>query len=54
MYYCLHEVSLVQGLHVVQNECDFNEFPKAAKGNKRLNLYMDHYHEPLFYWIQEE
>ncbi|CAH1451666.1 unnamed protein product [Lactuca virosa] len=54
MYYCLHEVSLVEGLHVIQNDCDFNEFLEAANGNKRLNLYVDHYHKPLFDWIQEE
>ncbi|CAI9289113.1 unnamed protein product [Lactuca saligna] len=52
--YCLHEASLAEGLHVVQNECDFNEFLEAANGNKRLDLYADYYHEPLFDWIQEE
>ncbi|CAI9279777.1 unnamed protein product [Lactuca saligna] len=39
VYYCPHEVRLSKGLHDIQ---------------KRLDVYVDHYHEPLFDWIQEE
>ncbi|CAH1445466.1 unnamed protein product [Lactuca virosa] len=54
VYYCPHEVRLSEGLHVIQNDCDFNEFLEDINEKKRLDVYVDHYHEPLFDWIQEE
>ncbi|CAH1413589.1 unnamed protein product [Lactuca virosa] len=54
VYYCPHEVRLSEGLHVIQNDCDFNEFLEDINEKKRLDMYVDHYHEPLFGWIQEE
>lgn len=29
-------------------------FFEVANENKRLNVYVDYLHEPLFHWIQEE
>ncbi|CAH1428227.1 unnamed protein product [Lactuca virosa] len=52
--FCPHEVRLSEGLHAIQNDCDFNEFLEDINEKKRLNVYVDHYHEPLFDWIQEE
>ncbi|CAI9260746.1 unnamed protein product [Lactuca saligna] len=54
VYYCPHEVRLSGGLHAIQNDCDFNEFLEDMNGKKRLDVYVDHHHEPLFDWIQEE
>nr|KAJ0213335.1 hypothetical protein LSAT_V11C400182760 [Lactuca sativa] len=53
VYYCPHEVRLSEGLHAIQNDCDFNEFLEDMNEKKRL-MYVDHHHEPLFDWIQEE
>lgn len=54
VYYCPHEVRLSDGLHAIQNDCDFNEFLEDMNEKKRLDVYVDHHHEPLFDWIQEE
>ncbi|CAH1452524.1 unnamed protein product [Lactuca virosa] len=54
VYYCPHEVRLSEGLHAIQNDRDFNEFLEDMNEKKRLDVYVDHYHEPLFDWIQEE
>nr|KAJ0198269.1 hypothetical protein LSAT_V11C700363620 [Lactuca sativa] len=54
VYYCPHEVRLSEGLHAIQNDCDFNEFLEDINEKKRLDVYVDHHHEPLFHWIQEE
>ncbi|CAH1436303.1 unnamed protein product [Lactuca virosa] len=54
MYYCPHELRLSEGLHAIQNDCDFNEFLEDINEKKRLDEYVDHHHEPLFDWIQEE
>nr|KAJ0200874.1 hypothetical protein LSAT_V11C600339580 [Lactuca sativa] len=54
VYYCLHEVRLSEGLHVIQNDCDFNDFLENINEKKRLDVYVDHHHEPLFDLIQEE
>ncbi|CAI9284392.1 unnamed protein product [Lactuca saligna] len=54
VYYCPHEARLSEGLHAIQNDCDFNEFLEDINEKKRLDVYVDHYHEPLFDWIQEE
>lgn len=38
------------GLHVLQNDCDYYEFLKVInENNKNMN-----YHEPLFDWIEME
>ncbi|CAI9270088.1 unnamed protein product [Lactuca saligna] len=54
VYYCPHEVRLSEGLHAIQNDCGFNEFLEDMNEKKRLDVYVDHHHEPLFDWIQEE
>nr|KAJ0193954.1 hypothetical protein LSAT_V11C800406000 [Lactuca sativa] len=54
VYYCPHEVRLSEGLHAIQNDCNFNEFLEDMNEKKRLDVYVDHHHEPLFDWIQEE
>ncbi|CAH1423549.1 unnamed protein product [Lactuca virosa] len=54
VYYCPHEVRLSEGLHLTQNDYDFNEFLEDINEKKRLDVYVDHYHEPLFDWIKEE
>nr|KAJ0214107.1 hypothetical protein LSAT_V11C400181220 [Lactuca sativa] len=42
------------GLEIDMNDCDFSEFLEDINGMKRLDVYVDHHHEPLFDWIQEE
>ncbi|CAI9263446.1 unnamed protein product [Lactuca saligna] len=54
VYYCPHEVRLSEGLHAIQNDCNFDEFLEDINEKKRLDVYVDHHHEPVFDWIQEE
>lgn len=56
LYFCVPQVSLSEGLHSLQNECDYEEFLEAANGatNRRIDVYIDHYNEPLFDWIGDE
>lgn len=43
------------GLHVLQNDCDYYEFLEVINENKKnMNVYIDHDHEPLFDWIEME
>ncbi|CAH1446753.1 unnamed protein product [Lactuca virosa] len=42
VYYCPHEVRLYEGLHVIQNDCDFNKFLEDINEKKRLDVYVDH------------
>ncbi|KAL4557968.1 hypothetical protein LXL04_036164 [Taraxacum kok-saghyz] len=54
LYFCSPSVlRLSQGLHALQNECDFSEFVEAATRSK-MNVYVDHDHEPIFEWIALE
>nr|KAJ0185495.1 hypothetical protein LSAT_V11C900465470 [Lactuca sativa] len=53
VYYCPHEVRLSERLHAIQNDCDFNKFLEDINEKKRLDVYVDHHHEPLFDCIQE-
>jgi len=49
IHFCLLEAQVNEGLHALQNECDFNEFLEAANGfQKRVNVYVDHFRKPLF------
>ena len=55
VYYCVPDVRLSQGLQAIQNDCDYTEFLEiGAENNGRLNVYVDHYEEPLCEWIQNE
>nr|KAJ0205995.1 hypothetical protein LSAT_V11C500239300 [Lactuca sativa] len=56
VYYYLPHERLSEGLGVIQNEGDYREFLEVGNGSqeKRINLYIDQYNEPIFDWIEEE
>ncbi|CAH1435313.1 unnamed protein product [Lactuca virosa] len=56
VYYCIPHERLSEGLGVSQNEGDYREFLEVGNGSqeKRINVYIDQYNEPIFDWIEEE
>ncbi|CAH1445841.1 unnamed protein product [Lactuca virosa] len=55
IYFCLPQESLSQGIHTLVNDGDYKEFLDLAYANeRRMNVYVDHYNEPIFEWIEEE
>ncbi|CAH1445395.1 unnamed protein product [Lactuca virosa] len=55
IYLCLPQESLSQGIHTLVNDGDYKEFLDLAYANeRRMNVYVDHYNEPIFEWIEEE
>ncbi|CAI9304146.1 unnamed protein product [Lactuca saligna] len=54
VYYCPDGQTLCQGLAALHNECDYHEFHECLHEKKKVNLYVDHMHEPLFDWIEME
>nr|KAJ0208391.1 hypothetical protein LSAT_V11C500284220 [Lactuca sativa] len=56
VYYCLPHERLSEGLGVIQNERDYKEFLNVGNGSqqKRINVSIDQYNEPIFDWINEE
>nr|KAJ0217900.1 hypothetical protein LSAT_V11C300103260 [Lactuca sativa] len=56
VYYRLPHERLSEGLGVIQNEGDYREFLKVGNGSqeKRINVYIDQYNEPIFDWIEDE
>ena len=56
LYYCLPHEVLSEGIGVIQNEADYQEFLEVSNGSpgKKVNLYVDHYDEPIFDWIEWE
>ncbi|CAH1438027.1 unnamed protein product [Lactuca virosa] len=54
VYYCPDGQTLCQGLATLQNECDYHEFLECLHEKKKVTVYVDHFHEPLFDWIEME
>ncbi|KAL4583469.1 hypothetical protein LXL04_008042 [Taraxacum kok-saghyz] len=55
IYFCPHDDILSEGLHSLQNECDYNEFLECAYGEQLcVDVYIDDLGEPVFEWIQME
>ncbi|CAI9266554.1 unnamed protein product [Lactuca saligna] len=54
VYYCPDGQTLCQGLAALHNECDYHEFHECLHEKKKVNVYVDHMHEPLFDWIEME
>ncbi|CAH1425992.1 unnamed protein product [Lactuca virosa] len=55
IYFCLSQESLSQGIHTLVNDDDYKEFLDLAYANeRRMNVYVDQYNEPIFEWIEEE
>ncbi|CAI9271593.1 unnamed protein product [Lactuca saligna] len=55
MYYCLPNRALVDGLRELRDEDDYVRFLDAGyKNGRRISIYIDHDHEPLMQWIEEE
>ncbi|CAI9271470.1 unnamed protein product [Lactuca saligna] len=56
VYYCLPHERLSEGLGVIHNEGYYREFLKVGNGSqeKRINVYIDQYSEPIFNWIGAE
>ncbi|CAH1422971.1 unnamed protein product [Lactuca virosa] len=55
IYFCLPQESLSQGIHTLVNDGDYKEFLDLTYANeRRMNVYVDHYNEPVFEWIKEE
>ncbi|CAI9259609.1 unnamed protein product [Lactuca saligna] len=55
VYYCLDGQTWCQGLAALHNECDYHEFHECLHEKKKVNVYVDHMHEPLFDdWIEME
>ena len=55
IYFCPHDESLSEGIHSLQNECDYNEFLECAYEEQRsVDIYIDDIGEPVFEWIQME
>ncbi|CAH1414593.1 unnamed protein product [Lactuca virosa] len=55
IYFCLPQESLSHGIHTPVNDGDYKEFLDLAYANeRRMNVYVDHYNEPIFEWIKEE
>nr|KAJ0219221.1 hypothetical protein LSAT_V11C300130470 [Lactuca sativa] len=54
VYYCPDGQTLCQGLATLHNECDYHEFLECLHEKKKVTVYVDHMHEPLFDWIQME
>ncbi|CAI9291730.1 unnamed protein product [Lactuca saligna] len=46
--------TLCQGLATLQNEYDYHEFLECLHEKKKVTVYVDHMHEPLFEWIEME
>jgi len=56
LYYCLPHETLSEGLGVIQNEADYQEFLEVGNGSpgKKVDVYVDRYNEPVFDWIELE
>ncbi|CAH1434002.1 unnamed protein product [Lactuca virosa] len=54
VYYCPDGQTLCQGLATLQNDCDYHEFLEYLHEKKKVTVYVDHIHEPLFDWIEME
>ncbi|CAI9290960.1 unnamed protein product [Lactuca saligna] len=55
MYYCLPNRAIVDGLRELRDEDDYVRFLDAGYKNGRIiSIYIDHDHEPLMQWIEEE
>ncbi|CAH1446244.1 unnamed protein product [Lactuca virosa] len=54
VYYCPYGQILCQGLATLQNECDYHEFLECLHEKKKVTVYVDYMHEPLFDWIEME
>ncbi|CAH1454187.1 unnamed protein product [Lactuca virosa] len=55
MYYCLPNRAIVDGLRELRDEDDYVRFLDVGYKNKRrISIYIDHDHEPLMQWIEEE
>ncbi|CAI9268898.1 unnamed protein product [Lactuca saligna] len=55
VYYCLGHKSIRDGLRLLKNDDDYTRFLDAANGNEgKINVYVDHYNEPVFEWIEEK
>ncbi|CAH1433084.1 unnamed protein product [Lactuca virosa] len=54
VYYCPDGQTLCQGLSTLQNDCDYHEFLDYIHEKKKVTVYVDHLHEPLFKWIEME
>ncbi|CAI9294552.1 unnamed protein product [Lactuca saligna] len=54
VYYCPDGQTLCQGLATLQNKCDYHEFLECIHEKKKVIVYVDHFHEPLFDWIEME
>ncbi|KAL7584154.1 hypothetical protein Lser_V15G45207 [Lactuca serriola] len=55
VYYYLGQKSMCDGLRPLTNDDDYTRFLDAANGNKgKINVYVDHYKESVFEWIEEE
>ncbi|CAI9263488.1 unnamed protein product [Lactuca saligna] len=55
MYYYLPNRSIVDGLRELRDEDDYVRFLDVGyKNRRRISIYIDHDHEPLMQWIEEE
>nr|KAJ0188959.1 hypothetical protein LSAT_V11C800416280 [Lactuca sativa] len=55
IYSCLPQESLSQRIHTMVNDGDYKEFLDLVYANeRRVNVYVDHYNELIFEWIEEE
>jgi len=56
IYYCLPHEKLSEGLGIIQNDGDYREFVECGEGSprKKIDVYLDHFNEPLFDWIEME
>ncbi|CAH1441554.1 unnamed protein product [Lactuca virosa] len=55
MYYFLPNRAIVDGLRELRDEDDYVRFLDAGYKNGRgISIYIDHDHEPLMQWIEEE
>ncbi|KAI3701118.1 hypothetical protein L2E82_45763 [Cichorium intybus] len=55
VYFCLPQERLAEGIHILHNDGDYKEFLEMGYNNgKRISVYVDHYNEPIFDWIEDE
>ncbi|CAI9262488.1 unnamed protein product [Lactuca saligna] len=55
IYFYLPQESLSQGIHTLVYDGDYKEILDLAYANeRRMNVYVDHYNEPIFEWIEEK
>ncbi|CAH1442427.1 unnamed protein product [Lactuca virosa] len=54
MYVDFREKGYVEFIAHLNNECDYHEFLECLHEKKKVTVYVDHMHEPLFEWIEME